>query len=92
MLKIIKIDKKWIQRNWYIYIRYLTKNGCNIIKLNNNLFEIIYIYILVELINQRKKLKKSFITIYLIYIIEENEKETKKKKRNEKGIYTIEDI
>ena len=60
--------------------------------MNNDLSEIIYIYILAELINQREKLEKLFITIHLVYIIEKDEKETKKKKRNEKRIYTVEDI
>jgi len=49
------------------------------------LFEVVYIYVLVELINQRGKLEKSFVTIYLVYIIEEDKKETKKKNEMRKG-------
>ncbi len=60
--------------------------------MNDNLFEIIYIYILTELINQRKKLEKSSIIIHLIYMIEKDEKKTKMKKRDKKRIYTVEDI
>jgi len=91
-LKTIKIDEKWIWKSWRIYIKYSTKNDCNIIELNNDLFEIVYIYVLAKLINQRKKLKKSFIIIYLIYIIEENKKEIKEKKRDKKKIYIVEGI
>jgi len=47
--------------------------------LNDNLFEIIYIYILIELINQGGKLEKLFIIIYLVYMIEEDKEEMKKK-------------
>ncbi len=56
------------------------------------MFEVVYIYVLVELINQKEKLKKSFVIIHLVYIIEEDEEEMKKKKRDEKEIYTVEDI
>ncbi len=49
------------------------------------MFEVVYIYVLVELINQRGKLEKSFVTIYLVYIIEEDKKETKKKNEMRKG-------
>jgi len=56
------------------------------------LSEVIYVCILVELINQREKLEKLFVTIYLIYMIEEDEEETKEKKWDKKGIYIVEGI
>ena len=92
LLKTIKTNKEWIQKSQRICIKYSTGNGYNIIKLNDDLSEVVYIRVLARLINQKGKLEKSSITIYLIYIIEENKKNTKKKKRNKKRIYTIEDI
>ncbi len=92
LLKTIKIDEEQIRKNWCICIGYSIGNGYNIIELNNDLSEIVYICILVELINQRRKLEKSFVIIYLVYMIEEDEKKTKKKKQNKKRIYMVESI
>src|SRR6266699_5235351 len=92
LLRTTKTGEKWIRKNWRICTGYSTGNSCNIIELNGDLSEVIYVRTLAELINQRGKLEKSSITIHLVHVIEEDEKETKEKKRDEKGTYAVEGV
>ncbi len=92
LLRTTKTGEKWIRKNWRICTGYSTGNSCNIIELNGDLSEVIYVRTLAELINQRGKLEKSSITIHLVHMIEEDEKETKEKKRDEKETYTVEGV